>query len=540
MPPSNDDRQVAAPAKRVHVGRPAGGRIRLVTALVVVAVLVVTGVLALAASSVNRSSNQRLLQLQVRQAAVVLTGAEPSLESQLADGLQIATATNAPSAFRQFAATKVRPAGTFASVSLWRRSSSGAQLLTFAGARPLLATDGRAASFFSRVHPSTKLQVTGIIPGAPPRLGYAVMRPGGSGLIVYAEGLLPADHKLVVPKSSAFGELNFALYLGSSQHGQLIESSVPTPVTGSTASATVPFGTSAITMVGTPTGDLAGALSAALPWIVLAAGLILALAGGWTLQYVLRRRQLAEELASENRRLYLEQRNIAGTLQHALLPELPQVEGLEAAARYLPGVEGVDVGGDWYDFICPEPGRCVVIVGDVSGRGLHAATTMASLRHATRAYVAESHDPPTVLTKLGDMLDFESHHQFATVLIGEVDIEERTVTLASAGHFLPLLVSNSGAEFVDFPISTPVGIDDPSRPEPYTVHVPKGTTLIAFTDGLVERRGEHLDVGLARLRAATSGGLHGPVEQMLDRLVATLIPAGGEDDVVILGFRWRS
>jgi hypothetical protein len=483
--------------------------VRPLAVVVAVVGLVLTAVLTWTASAVNHSSNDRLLQLQVRQTAAALSDALPSIQSQLVDAEQVAAATNQSAAFARFVAQKVGSKGPYVSVSLWKRTGSATTLVAVDGTTPLLVSDGGASAFFSHVHPSAELQVTGILKGAPPRLGYAEMPPGDTILLVYAESLLPANHKLTVPKSSPFSDLNFALYLGpGARASQLIEASVPTPVRGPTAASTVAFGDSAITVIGTPKTDLAGGLSAALPWIALGIGLVLTLASASTLEYVTRRRQLAEHLAEENESLYLEQRNIAGTLQQALLPEMTK-------------------------------DRCVLVVGDVSGRGLKAATTMASLRYATRAYVLEGYDPQTVLAKLGDMLDFESQHQFATVLVADVDVPGRRMTLASAGHFPPLLVSLEGNEFVDLAVSTPVGVDAASHPMAVSVQLSDEATFIAFTDGLIERRGEHLDVSLERLRAATAGQT-GSLDELLDHLVATLIPAGADDDVVILGFRWRN
>jgi serine phosphatase RsbU (regulator of sigma subunit) len=294
-----------------------------------------------------------------------------------------------------------------------------------------------------------------------------------------------------------------------------------------------------MTLVGAPTTQLAGGLSAGLPWIVLGVGVFVSLLSASTVEYVVRRRQLAEELARENGRLYVEQRNIAGTLQHALLPEVPNLNGVEVAARYFPGVAGIDVGGDWYDVIQAEGDRFVFVVGDVSGRGLRAATTMASLRYATRAYVAQGDGPATVLTKLGQLVDFQSDHQFATVILGAIDGASRRVTLASAGHFSPLLVTGSEARFLDVPVNPPVGIDGNGPLAEACFTVPDGATLVGFTDGLVERRGEHLDVSLERLRHAAQGA-GGPIEGVLDRLASELIPDGATDDVVILGLRWQN
>ena len=164
---------------------------------------------------------------------------------------------------------------------------------------------------------------------------------------------------------------------------------------------------------------------------------------------------------------------------------------------------------------------------------------MASLRYATRAYLAQGDSPDTVLARLGGLLCFESEHQFATVLIGELNLPEHRMTLASAGHFPPLLISDGEAEYLDVPIATPIGIDPASRPTPVSIDVADQSSLIAFTDGLVERRDEHLDVSLERLRNAAEGDDR-TIEGAVDRLASTLLPTGAVDDVVILGVRWRN
>ena len=236
--------------------------------------LLLTALLVWTASSVNHNTNQRLLQLQVRQAAAAVGAALPSVQSQLADALQVETDTGHPASFTRFASSKVSVKGPFTSISLWRTSPNGdPRLLALAGGEPQLVGDGQAKAFFSHLRPGAELQVTGILSGRPPRLGYTEMPPGDTDLVVYAESVLPTNRKVVMPKSSAFNDLNFALYLGRTQESwQLIEASLPTPVRGLRSVATVPFGDTAITLVGTPTTQLAGGLSADLPWIVLGVG----------------------------------------------------------------------------------------------------------------------------------------------------------------------------------------------------------------------------------------------------------------------------
>jgi hypothetical protein len=362
------------------------------------------------------------------------------------------------------------------------------------------------------------------------------MSPDSGGLIAYAESSLPPHRHLAVPASNPFHDIDFALYLNSVAPQNLLEATGTTPIRGAHAEATDPFGDATIVVVGSTHVDLAGGLLADLPWIVLAVGLALTVSAAGMVELIGRRRRRAEELAAENRRLYLEQRNIATTVQHALLPEVPRVEELEVAARYLAGTAGIDVGGDWYDLVS-EGGRCTFVVGDVSGRGLRAATTMASLRFATRAYIAQGDGPKEIIEKLTRLHNLDGE-QFATVLIGQIDIVTRRVTLVNAGHPPLLMVTPSGASFAEVPPSTPVGIV-PSVVSQSEIQLSPGTMLLAYTDGLVERRDQAITTGLERLRMAAIDA-DAPVESILDRLLDDLLPGGAVDDTAILAVRWRS
>jgi serine phosphatase RsbU (regulator of sigma subunit) len=361
-------------------------------------------------------------------------------------------------------------------------------------------------------------------------------------LLVYAESPLPPHHRLPITGDSPLAGLDLALYLGrTASPDRLLEATADTPIHGDTRTTTVPFGTSTVTVVGASPTSLTGALSASLPWIVLGVGCALAGAAFAVVEYVSRRRVVAERLAAENERLYRQQRGIAGTLQHALLPAVPAVDGVEVAARYVAGVDELEVGGDWYDVIPQGAGRSVFVVGDISGRGLPAATTMAALRFAVRAYVAEGHDIEAVLARLRGLLSVDVDHQFATVLIGELDVPENRLRLLSAGHFPPLLLSDGKVTVLDCPVAPPVGVATTGQGCATAVSVPASGTLLAFTDGAVERRGETIDAGLGRLSDAVLRVDPTPLDAMLDRLLTTLeTEIGGKDDTVLLGLRWTT
>ena len=515
-------------------GRWARWRPHGLAVLTAAAVLVLTAVLTVATWQTNRHSDKVLLQRQVAQAAAVLSTQVAVVQTQLADAGQVADATNgSPTAFTRFAAANTGSTG--ASYSLWRVADGGVRQLAVQGPAPELPAGG--AAFLTRVPPTGKLTVAGIVPGGS-RLAYA-LQPAGetAGLVVYVESPLRPDRRITVPPGAAFSGLDFAVYLGDrTDPGQLVEATRPTPIPGATAVTRVPFGDTVLTVVGASPTPLTGGLSPLLPWLVIGVGVLIALGGAILVETITRRRAVAERLAETTEQLYHQQQGIAAELQHALLPALPRIDGLQAAARYRAGVDALEIGGDWFDVIEVTPGCVVFVVGDVSGRGLPAATTMAGLRFAVRAFVSEGHPIEGVLTRLRGLLDVSADHQFATVLLGELDVGSGRLRLVCAGHFPPLVVTDGQVRTLDCPIAPPVGVDTAAPPQPAIFDLPPGAVLLAFSDGLVERRGEVIDTGLARL-AATAGTDSGPLEGTLDRLLDQLTDPGVTDDTVLLGLR---
>jgi serine phosphatase RsbU (regulator of sigma subunit) len=164
---------------------------------------------------------------------------------------------------------------------------------------------------------------------------------------------------------------------------------------------------------------------------------------------------------------------------------------------------------------------------------------MAALRFAARGFVSEGHSIETVLARLRGLLDIATAHQFATVLIGELDLSSRRLWLVSAGHFPPVFIDARGARLLDCPTTPPVGVTAPGDPRAVEVGLPRTGTLLAFTDGAVERRGEVVDTGITRLRAAAAplAADPRPLAESLDGLLAAVTAHGGKDDTVLLGMR---
>jgi len=527
------------------------GRAPWLAAAVLVLVLVVALALAWTSRSLYEHNEDRLLDSRVRELGLVLAGAVPAIQTPLASAAALADATNGdPEKFRAFMAPYVGPGRQFISVSLWPLGTGRLAPTVVAGAPPVLASrPSEARAFFAKAQRTRVLSVAGILGPEARILGYELNASGGgSGFSVYAESGLPRDRRSRRAGTAAFSDLNYAIYLGRSRRPQeLLATNIPHfPIHGRQATNVVPFGNSALSLVVTPNRSLSGTVFDRLPWIIVGVGVLLAFAAAAMTDRLARRRHQAERLAdslnriaAENRELYTEQRSIAQSLQHALLPEaLPGIPGMDVSARYVPAASGIEVGGDWYDVVVADDRRVMLVIGDVSGHGLEAAVTMASVRHAALAYAAQDCRPASVLSNLAAFVNRSAHDYFATVLCVLIDIDSYLLTVASAGHPPPLVIDDDQSWFVDLAPGPAIGAPHHLPYRETTISAPSRATLVAFTDGLIERRGETLGVGLTRLRD-TAATQRRSLEDLMEKLVRELA-FDGRDDTAILGVRWQS
>jgi len=244
-------------------------------------------------------------------------------------------------------------------------------------------------------------------------------------------------------------------------------------------------------------------------------------------------------LAIDHLRIYEREHRIAETLQRSLLPDrLPRLPGLDVAARYLPAASESEVGGDWYDVIAMPGGRVGLVMGDVAGKGLAAASMVGRLRSAMRAYALEGHPPAVVVDRLNQLVWSDVDGQMTTMLYVVIDAAEGRVSWVNAGHLPPLAVTSDGiAWFLDGASSVPLGVMSFPSYETAEAELPLGGTVLLYTDGLVERPGEVLDAGLDRLATAVRGERVSP-DELCDHVLAELVPSSGaSDDVALLALR---
>ena len=232
-----------------------------------------------------------------------------------------------------------------------------------------------------------------------------------------------------------------------------------------------------------------------------------------------------------------EQRAMTEMLQRTLLPDgFPQVPGLRFSAKYLAAGSGLKVGGDWYDVFQLPNGCMALVIGDVVGRGVMAASVMAEARTALRAYLIEGHSLREAMSLLNDLLISLGRDRAATVAILELDLELGEVDAVSAGHLPAVVVDGGGsASLWHLPQGPPLGIAHGQRYESERRPFAADNALLLFTDGLVEVRGEVIDEGLERLRAAAEGAATGEYGSFADRVYWALAgQAALEDDVALL------
>ncbi|MEU6081499.1 SpoIIE family protein phosphatase [Streptomyces sp. NPDC047108] len=241
--------------------------------------------------------------------------------------------------------------------------------------------------------------------------------------------------------------------------------------------------------------------------------------------------------ALERARLYDAEFTLARGLQDALLPHrLPPVEGLRTAGRYLPGTQGMEIGGDWYDVIETSRGVALVI-GDVEGHSVAAAAVMGQLRSAVNAFASSDSPPQDVVCRTNRMLAHLDAGVFATCCYIELDPRTGLASAVRAGHPQPVLRHPDGStEVLDLPGGTLLGVD-PEAAYPVTrFRLPVDGVLALYTDGLVEQPGHDIDLGVDRMRAVLAGTGPEALEDMADHVVqqARIAPERPDDVALLL------
>ncbi|WP_128376475.1 SpoIIE family protein phosphatase [Streptomyces cavernae] len=247
-------------------------------------------------------------------------------------------------------------------------------------------------------------------------------------------------------------------------------------------------------------------------------------------------------LALDNARLYQRQRKVAETMQRHLLPQLPHVPPLRLTARYLPAPDASQVGGDWYDAFPLTDGATALVIGDVVGHDLDAAAGMAQLRNMLRAYAWSQQEPPSrIVERLDQAVTHITDVPMATMLMTRVTMDDNhncELFWTNAGHPPPLLVTREGlARYLTDGHGILLGAGSHQPRPDATVALPPGSTLVLYTDGLIETPSRSLDHGMDRLRRHAAALAHRPLDSFTDDLLSRTRPTDNDDDVALLTLR---
>jgi serine phosphatase RsbU (regulator of sigma subunit) len=252
-------------------------------------------------------------------------------------------------------------------------------------------------------------------------------------------------------------------------------------------------------------------------------------------------------LALDNSRLYDQQRRLAEGLQRSLLTAPPEPDHAEIVVRYRPAMRAAEVGGDWYDAFLQPSGATVVVIGDVVGHDTEAAAAMGQLRGMLRGIAyRDGAGPAAVLSELDAAIQGLGMGTMATAAIARVEqtAEERAagtsrLRWSNAGHPPPLLIHHDGTveELATPRAELMLGVDPGAARTESVVTVRRGSTLLLYTDGLVEGRDLPLDEGITRLKTALTELQARPLAELCDEVIERLRPEGLQDDVALVAIR---
>ncbi len=511
-------------------------RIGRATIAVVAIGLVLTGGLTFAAQRAHDANEDRLLDEQAEEATAVLQAAVPRILSNVGQVARVVDLLEGdPVALERELAGDIRE-DAFVSLSVVRRDD-GERIVELGEASKL--DDATLARVLDETGPEPgDIHVTAYLEDDDDRRIAYTTDVDAVGMVVLAEAQLTAPRISEDREGEAFEGIDVAIYLGEDETDEtlLTSTTADLPIDGRRASRTVPLGDTTLLFVVTPVGTLGGGLLALLPWLAAAAGLLSGGIAAVLVESLHRRRVDAESFTDELHELYRREHAIAHTLQHSLLPtHLDRLHDIEVGARYFPGAEGTEIGGDWYDVINDGDGTFTVVVGDVVGRGVTAAAVMAAMRYATHAVAGQTSEPAHILTAINDLEHIRG--DFVTMLCGNVDPVERTIRFASAGHPAPLLISPDETRYLRIVPGPPIGFLDDATYKVKRTTLPAGSVVVLFTDGLYERRGESIEVGLERLREVGSTLVGRSVHEILDAIAEAMLVGGVRDDTAMLAFR---
>ncbi|MDQ6766808.1 MAG: SpoIIE family protein phosphatase [Candidatus Eremiobacteraeota bacterium] len=242
----------------------------------------------------------------------------------------------------------------------------------------------------------------------------------------------------------------------------------------------------------------------------------------------------ASAQAVEKSRLYEHERQIAETLQRAMVEcDFPKIDNYVFSATYIPATSEALIGGDWYDAVSLDNNRFLISIGDVTGHGLQAAVLMSKLRQSLRTLSLHIESPSEILQALEAVLRQDSSERIATAFVGIVNVEEKCLTFATAGHPPPFKRSSDGCVHALSAVGQPLGMGIEPKRESSSLSLNPGDLLVLYTDGLTEAT-RNIFEGERLLIRAIEGVKPNRWDRVADDLSKAVLSHGSSDDVAVL------
>lgn len=503
----------------------------LVVAAVLVAVTV--GVTAFAASVIDNQES-RLLTERANEVNLVLTGSLSAVSTKL-ESLAEAYRIGGVKGFDEAAAEQVSTGSGRTALGLLRPGPQGYTVVAAYG-RGLSAgqtVTGSAADSMRATQKSLKVTATRVyLSGGTRSVGFALGTTGGT--VVFQQSLLGAVHPPSEAGTRAFSELRVVLFATAEpdRNQVVVATTGAVPLEGTVKYLPLMAGTTRWLTGVAARHPLVGSVAEAAPWAALGVGLAGSVLVFLLIEGMARRRDAAVEArASEHR--------FAESLQRRLLPAVPALAGLDVASVYVPGADYQQVGGDWFDVFELPSGQVAVVIGDVMGHDVEAAALMAQLRASLRSFASQGGDPSVTVGALARFMDLFAVPAVATTVFGILDPPDldgqRWFRWSNAGHLPPLLRLPDGrVDSLDGALSPLLGAPSTSQRPVAGRTLPPGSTLLMYTDGLVEIQGESLSVTIAGLSQVLSRAGGATAGELCATVLAAQLPSRRHDDVALL------
>jgi hypothetical protein len=531
---------VADDLDSAEAGRRVGPHHR--TIVVFVFLLVVAASATFGARTVVQSESHRLLRERTAEVQLVMSNSIADIPSELVPlGAALRATGGSASTFVAVAAATATTSTAHLTYAWLRPSAAGWQVVAAEGGglRTGQLVSGTVASTVAQAATGSEMLSTGVLgSGSDRTIGYAIGPPTApTGTVLYRQNALG---QVAAPRQAGtepFSELDVVIYAsGRPTPAQVLVTTTPhLPLSGDHRYQPLAAGASHWLLGVQARGTLVGAAAANSTWFVGSGAVFLAILVAALVEVEARRREAAMAL-------YQGERLVAETFQRKLLPVVPELPGLDVAARYVGGSAGQQIGGDWFDVFPIGAGQIGVVIGDVVGHDVSAATAMSQLRAALRAFAWLGDPPEVVIDRLDGMVDSFGVTELATLIYGVLDPPGsdgcRSLRLSNAGHPVPVAQDPDGTvRMIEGGSSVLLGTGADLPRTKATVSITPGTTLLFYTDGLVEVPGSMLDDGLRRLRAVVEG--HHP-EDGAAALCDEILHSDrerGHDDIAILAIR---